>query len=176
MGTRNLTIVKKDGETKIAKYGQWDGYPAGVGEDILSVLKCPAWSPAIVSECGLLTEEEAEALGDNWLELYPYLSRDFSGGRFLEYVLLNGPKNSLDMEDFAADSLFCEWCYVIDLDKNTFEVYRGFNTIELDESERFAYLKDKCKEGYQPVKHLRTYSLSDLPDSLDELEEKDEDA
>ena len=28
MGTRNLTCVFKDGEYKVAQYGQWDGYPS----------------------------------------------------------------------------------------------------------------------------------------------------
>jgi len=27
MGTRNLTCVMKDGQYKVAQYGQWDGYP-----------------------------------------------------------------------------------------------------------------------------------------------------
>jgi len=29
MGTRNLTIVTSNGKTKVAQYGQWDGYPGG---------------------------------------------------------------------------------------------------------------------------------------------------
>lgn len=39
MGTRNLTIVHKNGEYKVAQYGQWDGYPEGLGVDLLSFLK-----------------------------------------------------------------------------------------------------------------------------------------
>ena len=38
MGTRHATIVIKDNEPVIAQYGQWDGYPGGVGVDILAFL------------------------------------------------------------------------------------------------------------------------------------------
>lgn len=44
MGTRNLTCIVKDGEYKVAKYCQWDGYPSGKGLDLLHILKeinCP---------------------------------------------------------------------------------------------------------------------------------------
>ena len=34
MGTRHLIIVKSEGKTKVAQYGQWDGYPTGQGKDI----------------------------------------------------------------------------------------------------------------------------------------------
>lgn len=40
MGTRNLTLVKdKEGKTKVAQYGQWDGYPEGQGVTILNFIK-----------------------------------------------------------------------------------------------------------------------------------------
>ena len=39
MGTRNLTIVHKNGEYKVAQYGQWDGYPEGLGATLLNFLK-----------------------------------------------------------------------------------------------------------------------------------------
>ena len=38
MGTRHLIIVKNEGEVKVAQYGQWDGYPDGVGTDIVNFL------------------------------------------------------------------------------------------------------------------------------------------
>ena len=34
MGTRHLTCVVKDGEFKVAQYGQWDGYLNGQGKII----------------------------------------------------------------------------------------------------------------------------------------------
>jgi len=32
----------------------------------------------------------------------------------------------VDQADFLKDSLFCEWGYVINLDKGVLEIYRGF--------------------------------------------------
>ena len=39
MGTRNLTIVYSNGEYKVAQYGQWDGYPEGLGVQLLKYLR-----------------------------------------------------------------------------------------------------------------------------------------
>jgi hypothetical protein len=39
MGTRNLTRVICDGKTKVAQYGQWDGYPEGQGKTVLNFLR-----------------------------------------------------------------------------------------------------------------------------------------
>ena len=35
MGTRHLIGVIKDGAYRVAQYGQWDGYPEGVGAELL---------------------------------------------------------------------------------------------------------------------------------------------
>lgn len=68
----------------------------------------------------------------------------------------------INSESFFGDSLFCEWAYVIDLDKNTFEVYRGANKKLLTEKDRFYYLQNPNEE-YKPVKLVAEYDLSDLP-------------
>ena len=52
---------------------------------------------------------------------------------------------------------------LIDLDKNTFEVFEGFNQKPLDESERFYYLQTK-DEKYYPVRLLKSYDINNLPD------------
>lgn len=38
-----------------------------------------------------------------------------------------GIEHMIDSQEFLADSLFCEWAYIMNLDDQQFEVYRGFN-------------------------------------------------
>ena len=74
-----------------------------------------------------------------------------------------------DNINFAADSLCCEWAYVIDLDKRTFEVYEGFNQEPLTEDDRFFFLEEKSnkehrgEDQYHPVKLVKSWSLDELP-------------
>src|SRR5205085_10459690 len=71
--------------------------------------------------------------------------------------------------DFPLDSLFCEWAYVIDLDNQKFEVYRGFQTAPHSDG-RFATRFDPADatsvvgETYYPVRKLVDFSLANLPD------------
>lgn len=189
MGTRHLTAVFQDGEYKVAQYGQWDGYLEGQGVSILSFLKKGFDKESFAKNLAnseVLTDEQ---LQDAWTECgadpnsnlvnmevsarfkekYPSLSRD-TGSDILEYIQEKPVPLSLDLE-FAGDSLFCEWAYVIDLDKNTFEVFQGFNEEPLEETERFAFLKSQeslSGSEYYPVKHLHTFDLNSLP-SVDEF-------
>lgn len=177
MGTRNLTAVYIDGEYKIAQYGQWDGYPEGQGKTALEFARVIAdkYTRAEFAEkvrkCRFITEAETKerqfmidsGAVKNWPSVWPELSRDTCAdilwmvGRSYDGLVL---VNDLD---FAAQSLFCEWAWVIDLDAGTFEGYEGFNETPLTEGERFFFLNDKVKHGYHPVKLVAKWSLDDLP-------------
>jgi hypothetical protein len=180
MGTSHLIAVQLDGQYRIAQYGQWDGYPSGQGETVLDFLGNTFHRPTFEAKlraASWITAEESEAineLGEDWKLIWPQLSRDL-GAEILQMVQDHDPgiklKNSIS---FAADSLFCEWGYVIDLDKNVLEVYKGFNQEPLDPSERFygATTEDPFTntEKYYPIRRVASYSLHSLP-TQQQLEE-----
>lgn len=169
MGTRHLIVVIADGANRIAQYGQWDGYPEGQGATALEFLR-KADLAAFKSKClqnRFGTDVELKAIakphGDNWKEKHPELSRD-AGADILKMVYDSKAGLMLsDQHDFAADSLMCEFAYVVDLDKRTFEVFRGFNKTPIAPTERFFPLESKSDGGYHPVRLLKSYSLDSLP-------------
>lgn len=184
MGTRNLTLVKQNNETKIAQYGQWDGYPSGQGVTILDFLQNNNEDNYFdfrerVSKLNWITDEQSKEIDKdkNWTSHYPYLSRN-AGGEILNMIMNSDIIGLVNSEEFAADSLFCEWAYVIDLDKNTFEVYQGFNKKPIDKTERFFYLTEKCDNNYYPVRFIKEFDINNLPtktDFINYFREDDED-
>lgn len=193
MGTRHLIAVQIDGEYKIAQYGQWDGYPSGQGTSVLAFIsKVMADTAALETFKSRLRAlvwadlEKAQADLDKigpsqfWAN-HPQLSRDCGSdvlGMVLESDAPMALKNSID---FAMDSLYCEWAYVIDFDSNTFEVFKGFN--QAPASGRFAGPvqvgnEGPGTEGYGPVQNAMVYPLDQLPSEeefLSALEPKEED-
>jgi hypothetical protein len=187
MGTRNLTMVIQDQQTRIAQYGQWDGFPDGQGITILAFLQDKSnieKLKQIIPKLHFETEQDikdkkefAKSLGSTngcldykqaalYDMQYPLENPNLGAGvlnKLLEYnnlseiVLVNS-------EDFARESLFCQWAYVIDLDKNTLEVYKGLNRLEVSKEERFYNLNDP-KNNYRPIKLVQSFSIDKLPDA-----------
>jgi len=171
MGTRNLTCVAIDGEIRVAQYGQWDGYPSVGGVECLNFLR------TFDKEKFSNKVRASKFIGDDDLKNL-YISYDINFDRFrADYPQLDRSigrdvlkliETSQDgillgnSIDFAKDSLFCEWAYVIDLDNGVLEVYSGFNESPLDESERF-YSQDPDENGYYPIKLLEKFDINNLP-------------
>ena len=186
MGTRNLTIVKYMGEVKVAQYGQWDGYPEAQGLTLLVFMDNPSYVEKlkkILPKVRFQNERDVQEIKDflesigskeGWMTLdqaklfkkrYPFLDRDI-GGDILRMIINHKGDAEIVLANaypFAADSLFCEWAYVIDLDKNTFEVYIGFNREGITPEDRFFDIYKKGSE-YYPVKLLTAFPLNELPD------------
>lgn len=203
MGTRHLICVVKDGQFKVAQYGQWDGYPSGQGVNILNFLREEMNKESFIKGIENCFEPSSKQINDWWAEVgydvgtdggfvdyetskkykdrHPSLSRD-TGSDILKLIQESKESVPLNLSvEFAADSLFCEYAYVIDLDKNTFEVFKGFNTKPLLESERFYDVKNDGDTShretqYYPVRLIKEYKLDDLPTVelfLNELEPDD---
>lgn len=186
MGTRNLIAVVINGEYKIAQYGQWDGYPEGQGKTVLKFLskeqnieklrdmapKCrwitpPEWDKAWEEfRVGPKSEFIDIATAEKFKKKHPHLDRD-CGAEILGLVADGKAEILKDSLNFAGDSLFCEWGYVVDLDKDKLEVYKGFNKEPLSDTERFFSIKvEPDKNGkveYFPIKLCASYDLHDLP-------------
>jgi len=189
MGTRHLICVVKNGEYKVAQYGQWDGQPSGQGVDILDFLRNDIDRVKFENQIDTLSFAIEEELEQMWIEagkdpneklipmeisskfkeLYPENSKD-TGSGILQLIQDSNRQLILtDNLNFANDSLSCRWGYVIDLDKNTFEVYEGANRSPLNENERFYFLQEKLKPiaildtTYYPVKYVVGFDLDKLP-------------
>lgn len=166
MGTRHLIAVYQDGQPRIAQYGQWDGYPSGQGKDVLAFLHDESAVHMLrtyrLKGCRFLSQDEIDTLNKerNPIESRPQLSRNM-GADILRLAATVDSLALVNSIDFAADSLFCEWAYVIDFDANVLEVYKGFNTEPA--VGRFAQMPVEANSEYQPVTLIQTYKLDDLP-------------
>lgn len=195
MGTRHLIAVVAAAKHCVAQYGQFDGYPECQGVVVADfarklaepealakfkeqLTKCRFGTKAefdkIMSEFtknkeGWMTSDEAKKFEDSQ---YGYLSRNTSA-EILDVVNSWEHSEPLLLSDqwtFAADGLFCEWAYVIDVDKGQLEVYSGFHKGLAPKGERFAKLNKKVEKDskYGPVRHLATFSFDQLKGMSDD--------
>lgn len=169
MGTRHMIGVVIDGDFKIAQYGQWDGYPGGQGATVLDFAQTADLTD-FADKCRALrwiSAEEADEVNstENWTQKYPHLSRD-AGAGILSMVANGEAEFLMDNRDFPLDSLFCEWAYVLDLDEQTLEVYKGYQTSTPKEGRWAGLPKDApgtSSGEYKACERVAVYSLDDLP-------------
>lgn len=193
MGTRNLTIVFADGEYRLAKYCQWDGDPSSSGLATLRLLRDEINLDVLKEKClAVVVDNEdkdiprGEAKQKEWYKKNPQYTRDTTGAEMLAFVADNHAGLPVPFSlDFAADSLFCEWAYVVDFDRRSFEVFAGFNKQRLKKGDRFQFLNNKYekvkgkKREYYPVRLKAICLLDDLPtdeDFLKACEDDDEES
>ena len=120
MGTRGLYGVVVNGEVK-ASYNHFDSYPSGLGANIVKFVQgiedvSDTFEQA--QNLTLVNEDDTAPSGTDW---YSEL-RDIQGD-LAENLRIGFMTNGVS---FGQDSLFCEWGYLVNLDDETVEVYRGF--------------------------------------------------
>jgi hypothetical protein len=140
MGTRNLTVVKdKTGTTRVAQYGQWDGYPEHSGLKALDFLRDEILKNTLLDRLTLvefIDDQEAEAIWEGfdhdsndptkYTNEYPGLSRDTGIDILVAIASATETLKTIDNSDFANDTLFCEGIYEIDFSIGKFiSTYQG---------------------------------------------------
>lgn len=166
MGTRNMTmVINKQGEKKVAQYGQWDGYPSGVGVGVLNFLKNKELVSKLIDNLEKVRFLDPEGKDKDFIESYDKNTPQWSNepdnrtdeqkrwwstycNRDLADDVLTNIANSTDKEivlmnrenTAKGSESWVEWCYVINFQENKLVV-----TGRLDED---------------PIK---SYSLDDLP-------------
>lgn len=184
MSTRG-TLGVIHNEREIAAYNHSDSYPDWLGvktlaflrEADLEDLRQRAEKVTIVSDETPPTPKQIE-------QLHRYANMHVGGpvsGTPEEnaswYQLLRETQGDLDAmlaagyiedgSDFPLDSLFCEWAYIVNLDDEVLEVYKGF---QAEPHDKGRYAK-RAPEGepsasgrtYYPVALVATFPLNDLP-------------
>jgi hypothetical protein len=177
MGTRGLVGLRYKGEDK-ATYNHFDSYPSGLGTDLLAELQeftVPQMIEAFERIKLVGDGDKPTAKDVKRYENYTDLS--VSGGKAdnwynvlracqgtLKPWITGGVNHMIDGAEFIADSLFCEWGYIVNLDTGKLEVYKGFQHFPHDKG-RYA---DLPKEGdYYPCALVAEFDLADLPSAAE---------
>jgi hypothetical protein len=135
MGTRNLTkVIDKNGDLKVAQYGQWDGYPSGQGLNALYHANSHRQIEAGLARVRWAEQEELDKIYSSLPELnylgtddsnkfgllYPNLTRDTCADILGVVAWSVGEVILVDQSDFEEDELMCEGVYTIDFQKRKF--------------------------------------------------------
>lgn len=168
MGTRGLMAFAHDGQIK-GTYNHYDSYPSGLGRDVVTWARNADFTEAIAKFARLQAINEDEKPTDEQrAQLAEYTNTNVSTGDDWYATLREAqgdPGKTLDAgfyseyTEFALDSLFCEWAYVVDLDNRTVEIYRGFQKTP-PKNGRWVGQRQEDHRGYYPVELVAVYDVA----------------
>jgi hypothetical protein len=139
MGTRGTYGFRIGGQDKLA-YNHYDSCPDWLGRNLIEFIRSTstdgmrkiAQGLILVDEDSTPTPEQIEKC-NQWTDLkvssqstkdWYCLLREAQGN---PDAWKQGLRFVIDSHEFMGDSLFCEWAYVINLDEETLEIYKGCN-------------------------------------------------
>jgi hypothetical protein len=161
-------------------YNHSDSYPTGLGKEVLEFIQGSSSEElqeissriVLVSEEDKPTIEQIEQIEKN------HFINNFSQQDDWYGILRNVQGNlqaykyglnfMLDGKNFLLDSLFCEYAYIVNVDNNTLEFYRGFNQQQLKNNGRYASKQDPLNNNnYYGVALVSKYSFEDIREAQD---------
>jgi hypothetical protein len=171
MSTRGLTGVTVNQKNYLS-YNHSDSYPSYLLQEmaelviflrdnkLFTILKENIPKLKEVQDDAMCTPEQlekyAEYDGDlmgHKVEEYYNLLRNLQGAEWIKQTALGNLDIYINSNDFIKNSLHCEWAYIINLDTNQLEVYKG-NQTQPDKNNKFGQGSVECYEKsiYYPCK------------------------
>ena len=178
MGTRGAFGFYQNGVTKVA-YNHYDSYPDCLGSRMATFAQTVCKTKLAEQVTRLKEVPNRPPSNTEVVALKQFSNLDVGSKDIREWYCLlrktqGNPEALLEAGfyecalSFLADSLFCEWAYIINLDDGVFEVYRGFQ----EGPSTGRYTTPEPKDGYYPVDLVATYPLLGIPKDWVELAEK----
>ena len=182
MGTRGLYGFRKNEQDKTT-YNHFDSYPEYLGVNILEFIKKHSIAEmntfcdriVMVDQNNIPTDEQKKNCKENnFIDLrvssqsendWYCLLRNVQGD--LETLYKCKDPYMIDNSDFIKNSLFCEYAYIINLDTNMLEFYKGFQHVPQDGNR---YGTDTT-DGYYPCKLEAEIPIGQIQsvDNVDEI-------
>ena len=175
MGTRGLYGFRKNGIDKTT-YNHYDSYPDCLGETMVRFCKETSIeemnkifdrivlvdgrskpNAKQIKECIKYYDEN---VGTNTVNDWYCLLREAQGN---PNAYKDGLKYMLDDHDFIKESLWCEYAYIVNLDTNCLEFWKGFQS----EPNPGRY-GTEVVDGYYPCKMVAYYDLEHMDLSVHE--------
>lgn len=174
MATRGCYGFYKNGESKIT-YNHFDSYPSGLGKSIFKFIKSNSIEDLNFYFDNLILVEEKDFPNDyekKTLDKLDYLYQ-YKDEKLNWFQILGSTLGDLDVlneglfffinaNDFIKESLFCEWGYIINLDTNELEIYKGF---QKEPNYNRYHIDTPSKSGYYNCKLIKSISLDDIYNS-----------
>lgn len=188
MGNRGAYGFRVNDEDKVT-YNHWDSYPKWLGRNVMNYIASTPIDEMRRIAGDIVLVDGASKPSPELIEQYRhYADLNVSNQRYDDwYCLFRNSQGELhpynrdlrhmvDGSGFLADSLLCQWAYIVNLDNEKLEVYRGLNR-DPHAAGRYAELALPDNYGYQgvtlrreiPVKHVKKEILEDLVKELEEL-------
>ena len=154
MGTRGTYGYRKNKQDKLM-YNHYDSYPEGLGQNMLEYIKMYS-NKEINDICDSIKFVENDKNFQIQQEMKGKIqSREDYLSSFHEDSTILMPEDN----GFIKDSLFCEWGYIVNLDTECLEVWRGFQIVSQKGNR---YGRKKNSDGYYPCRLMAEIPFDDL--------------
>ncbi len=170
MGTSSMIYIENRGSTVLSTLTSKDGGPRMEGRDLMAFLAVPSNVESIrlaLRTCKVLQDQSVEvqriANGHDWELEYMADHPGYAistGVRLLEEMASN-PGARRKVRSWSRDMRMNDWAYVVDLDEEMLEVYRGMNRIPPKDDERFYDGGQPDADGYYPFRKVAAFGFFD---------------